>query len=179
MQNQYEIVHKYIPDESIIVILDGDDAFSHKNVLTLLNEVYSNPDREIWMTYGQYRGWQSGHIGFNLPYPEEVISEHGFRDYVHFPSHLRTYYSWLFKKIHLDDLSFEGNFLAATPDLAVMLPIVEMSANGHFAFIPEVLYLYNECNPLSEHQVVANLQMEMCDYIRSREPYQPLESSPL
>ena len=178
MRNQYEVVHTHIPDDSIIVILDGDDALSYQNVLSKLNEVYSDPEREIWMTYGQYRGWSSRGRGFNQSYPIEVINSHSYREHTLFPSHLRTYYSWIFKLIDVEDLLFQGEFIPASPDIAVMLPIVEMCSPNHFTFIPEILYLYNESNPLSEHQVCKGWQNAMAKHVRLKKPYRPLLDRP-
>ena len=51
MQNAYDSIHK-AKDNTIIVILDGDDWFPNKNVLKYLNEVYNSSD--VWMTNGSY-----------------------------------------------------------------------------------------------------------------------------
>ena len=47
MENVYEAVHDS-KDNTIIVILDGDDWLANKSVLSYLNNVYSFYD--IWMT---------------------------------------------------------------------------------------------------------------------------------
>ena len=39
-------------DEDVILVLDGDDWFAKKNVLSTLNNVYTNND--CLMTYGSY-----------------------------------------------------------------------------------------------------------------------------
>ena len=51
MYNVYEAVHAS-RDNTIIVILDGDDWLVDENVLSYLNEVYESAD--IWMTNGSY-----------------------------------------------------------------------------------------------------------------------------
>jgi hypothetical protein len=125
------------------------------------------------LTYGQFRGIQSGQVGFCCEYPKEIIEAHAFRKYEHMPSHLKTFYAWLFKKIQKEDLLYEGEFYKMTGDLAIMLPMIEMAAN-HYKYISKILYLYNEENSISDHRVDFEFQMKMAAHIRSLSPYEPL-----
>ena len=164
-----------IPDDHVIVILDGDDALAGPNVLEYLNKIYRNPNRKIILTYGQFRERNSGHIGFCSPYPDSVDRFGEYRDFVHIPSHLRTYYCWLFKKIKLEDLIYNGVYLPMAGDMGSMIPMVEM-AKGHFHCIEhKVLYIYNDNNPLSEHFVNKSLQQSVDRFVRGRKRYDPLD----
>lgn len=174
LANHYYAIHNEIEDDEIVLLLDGDDALANTRVLQYLDQVYSKNNRSIWMTYGQFRGIQSGSIGFCCEYPKIIVELHAFRKYVHMPSHLKTFYAWLFKKICKEDLLYEGDFYKMTGDLAVVLPMIEMAAK-HYKFISDVLYLYNEGNPISDHIVNFNLQMELAHYIRSLKPYDALD----
>lgn len=174
LANHYYTIHNEIADDEIVVLLDGDDCLANNRVLHDLDKVYSHGRREVWMTYGQFRGIQSGEVGFCCEYPKRVVESHAFRQYLHMPSHLKTFYAWLFKKIRKEDLLYEGDFYKMTGDLALILPIIEMAAN-HYKFIPKVLYLYNEGNPISEHMVNWELQMKMANYIRNLQPYESLD----
>lgn len=174
LANHYDAICNEIADNEIVVLLDGDDALANNQVLKHLDKVYTDDKKEIWMTYGQFRGMQSGGVGFCCEYPKALAELNAFRKYVHMPSHLKTFYAWLFKKIRKEDLLYEGDFYKMTGDLAMMLPMIEMAKN-HYKFIPEVLYLYNEGNQLSEHQISFANQMELARYIRSLEPYEPLD----
>ena len=98
------------------------------------------------------------------------------RDYS--PSHLRTFYAGLFKKISQEDLLHDGAFYSMTWDMAIMLPMVEMASEGHVHFIPDVLYIYNHANPLSDHCVDAALQSRLCRIIRAKKKYEPLAQRP-
>lgn len=62
-----------------------------------------------------------------------------------------------------------------TGDMAIMLPMLEMSSKGHFRFIKKVLYIYNVENPLNDHRVNAELQRSLDAYIRAKPRYEPLE----
>lgn len=59
-------------------------------------------------------------------------------------------------------------------DVGSMFPMIEM-ALGHFRFIPDVLYIYNDQNPLSEHLIAKPLQREIDQFIRAKAPYEPLD----
>lgn len=173
LANHYYTIHREIHDEEIVVLLDGDDCLANQGVLTYLDGIYRGK-KKIWMTYGQFKGAQSGQLGFCCEFPREIVHRHAFREYQHMPSHLKTFYAWLFKKIHREDLLYEGDFYKMSGDLAIMLPMIEMAKN-HYRFIRRVLYLYNEENPLSEHRMAFEKQMQLAKYIRSLPPYASLD----
>lgn len=175
LANHYRAIHDLCSDDEIVVILDGDDALAHDQVLSYLNKVYSSGD--VWLTYGQFREIESGHIGFCHPMPEDVVRNNTFRQYQDLPSHLRSFCVWLFRAIRKEHLTLEdGSFLPMAGDLATMIPMIEM-ARDHFKFIPHILYLYNDHNPLSEYRVSRELQKKIDRYVRSLPPYEPLKES--
>lgn len=176
LANYTNAIRNHTEDNEIIVILDGDDALSHRHVLSILDRYYNDPD--IWLTYGQFRFMSNGQPGWCCPMPQSVIQAKAFRRWPHGPSHLRTFYSWLFKRISPSDLMLNGEFFEMTGDLAMMLPMIEM-ANHHFAFVKEVLYDYNDTNPISDHEVSKETQLFYDHYIRSLPPYEALSHSPL
>jgi len=169
--NYYQVIH-LLPDHVIVLNVDGDDKLAHNNVLSTLNWVYE--DQDIWMTYGQFRQIPSQEIGFCKPIAIDTIANHTYRNSEWLTSHLRTYYVWLFKKIDKQDLCYEGIFVQACADRAIVYPLLEMCA-GHFACISEVLYLYNCANPLADVRKNLTLQQNMCRYIRSLPSYKPLD----
>ena len=168
-------------DTDIIVILDGDDRFpedkndssGYKQVLAYINNVYADPN--VWLTYGQYREFPSRERGFCKQYPKRIIERNDFRRWPDTPSHLRTFYAGLFKRIKKEDLLFEGAFFPMTYDLAMMFPMIEM-ARDHFRFIPEILLEYNASNPLNDHKVSKKLQRSCDIIIRSRLRYEKLDN---
>jgi hypothetical protein len=58
-------------------------------------------------------------------------------------------------------------------DVAMSLPMIEM-AGYHHRFIPEILYIYNCQNPISDGYVNAKHQTELANYIRSLPQYSQL-----
>lgn len=90
-------------------------------------------------------------------------------------SHLRTWKSWLWKKIELEDLKDEkGNYWNVAGDLAFMFPMLEMSGEEHYRFLPDILYIYNESNPLNDHKVNMANVTQTVNKIRAKKPYSKL-----
>jgi glycosyltransferase involved in cell wall biosynthesis len=172
LANLYNAIHMCAPDD-IVVLLDGDDRFSSRNVLKEVNQMYTEHD--VWLTYGQFKRYPDGSIGFCCPMPEDIIANNAFREFPVPPSHLRTFYAGLFHKIKLEDLMYEGDFFPITYDLAIMYPMIEM-ARDHFMFCSKPLLEYNVANPINDHKVNYDLQIECDRVIRERSRYEKIES---
>ena len=159
-------------DDEIVVTLDGDDWFSDTRVLQRLNEAYSSG--EVWLAHGGMVEYPSGSNLWCEAIQPEVIENNTFRSFK-CPSHLRTFYAGLFKKIKLEDLTYEGDFFSMTWDMAMMYPMIEMCRERH-AFISSPTYIYNMINPINDNKIDAELQRMLDEHIRGMEPYQRLES---
>jgi glycosyltransferase involved in cell wall biosynthesis len=107
LANIYHGIHDHCADEEIIVSLDGDDWFYDDQVLRKINRMYST--QNVWLTHGTLLEFPSQQQGWSLPIPSHIIAQNAFRTY-RCPSHLRTFYAWLFKRIRLEDLQYEGHF---------------------------------------------------------------------
>jgi glycosyltransferase involved in cell wall biosynthesis len=107
LANHYNAIHS-CADTDIIINLDGDDALADSEVLSYMNRVYADPN--IWLTYGQFMEMPSKSIGFCHPMPHSVIVHSSFRSYGDTPSHMRTFYAGLYKKIKKEDLMINGLF---------------------------------------------------------------------
>lgn len=163
-------------DEAIIVTLDGDDWFPDNEVLARLNTIYSAED--IWLTYGQFKLHPSGNIGWASSMPDYIIENNAFRDFQHLPTHLRTFYSWLFKEIKLEDLLYVGQFYPMTWDMVMMFPMIEMAGERH-RFISDVMYVYNEENDISDHYVSRQLQAHLAQVVKKKPRYKRLLEKPI
>lgn len=171
MENHYDAVYM-CDDDEIIVHLDGDDWFMHKNVLQTVNRAYG--DDNVWLTYGQNVIYPTGEKGYCGPIPKGIIKNNSYRDQPLTISHLRTFYAWLFKQIKREDFMYEGKFLDMTWDKAMMFPMIEMSG-GRFKFIPEVLYVYNCSNPINDHKVNRQRQYSLERFIMEKPKYEPID----
>ncbi|MBS0627113.1 MAG: glycosyltransferase family 2 protein, partial [Verrucomicrobia bacterium] len=166
LANLYRAIYSCLDDE-IMVLVDGDDWLLNYNVLKGINELYRSEN--VWLTHGQFIEYPKGGTGWNLKITKDVVRKNKFRQY-RAPSHLRTFYSWLFKRIKLSDLLYNGDFFPMTWDMAIMIPMIEMAAERH-AYSPTLNYVYNMSNPINDDKVNAKLQNDLDAYIRAMPPY--------
>lgn len=174
LHNLYMMIHS-CDDNVIIATLDGDDWLPDNNTLKRLNEAYSSKD--IWLTYGQFQLYPSEIIGWASAMPDYIVQTNSFRDFQHLPTHLRTFYAWLFKEIKLEDLLYLGNFYTMTWDMAMMFPMIEMAGERH-AFISDIMYIYNDANSISDHRVSRQLQAHLAQIIKKKNRYSRLKQKP-
>ena len=160
-------------NKSICIILDGDDKLKHKNVLNLLNGVYSD---NIWMTYGSYSDLENGNRACYLrSFTYDEVLNNKFRETEWLSTHLRTFRKELFLKIKDEDFKDkDGEYLRITGDLAQQFPMLEISG-FHSLFIPEVLYLYNLNNPISDNKQ-RDLQYKTELELRKRNKYNKIKN---
>ena len=169
MENYYNAIH-LCDDDEIIVILDGDDWLAHNDVLKIINYVYSTSD--TWITYGQFKPARGCWSGWCRPL---TCTQTQFRTTSWVTSHLRTFYAKLFKKIKIEDFYYNNKFVEVACDIAMMFPMVEM-AWGHVRFIPNILYIYNNENPINDHKNNQRLyQQRVHRYFKALRPYSKLE----
>ena len=154
-----------IPDNEICVEIDGDDWLPNSNVLSFIDDVYK--DENVWMTSGSFK-YHDGRPGFANP-PKNFTN---IRKQTFTLSHMRTWKSWLWKKIKEKDLKDDGgNYWSVAGDLSFMFPMLEMSGENHFKYISDVLYIYNESNPLNDHKVNMGKVSSTVNIIRNKIPY--------
>ena len=169
LANLYRMIHS-CQEEEIVATVDGDDWLAHTEVLSKLNKMYQ--DSNVWYTHGTIKEYPWGHVAWSERIPQHVLDAKTYRTFK-CPSHLRTFYTWLFKKIKLEDFLYSGEFFSVTWDMAIMYPIAEM-AGEHHAFSSDVLYIYNMHNEIGDSYIHTKLQNDLDAYIRSMSPYKPL-----
>lgn len=176
LQNLYEIIQT-CDDQEVVVRVDGNDFLAHPFVLKRLNQVYA--DESVWMTYGNYLDYPSYQQNSKLcaTFPAQALQARRFRQHRWISTHPHTFYAGLFKKIAAQHLMKEGKFLPMAGDIAILIPMLEMSGK-HTHYIDEVLYLYNRINPLNDHKKDLNLQSACEAYVRSLPIYPLLEQPP-
>lgn len=157
-----------IDDDEICVEVDGDDWLPNSNVFGIINNIYEN--KNVWMTSGSFM-FSNGAKGFATP---PKINE-SIRTQTFTLSHLRTWKSWLWKKINEEDLKdTDGNYWSVAGDLSFMFPMYEMSGKEHYRYISDILYVYNEQNPLNDHKVDLTLVNKIAAEIRQKQKYNEL-----
>jgi len=166
----YEQVIRWrgVEGDEICVEVDGDDWLPNSNVFSKINEIYQ--DNDVWMTSGSFK-YHDGRNGFaNPPSRFSDIRKQTFT-----LSHLRTWKAWLWKKILPEDLKDDdGKFWSVAGDLAFMFPMLEMSGQEHYRFLPDINYIYNESNPINDHKINLDKVMKTVNKIRNKKEYQKL-----
>jgi len=164
----YILNKKNIENQDIVILMDGDDWLSSTAALSRLSEEYAT---DTLLTYGSYVYNPTGQRGVEpSEYPEEVIKNNLFRKDSWRASHLRTFKYCLWEKLDQEDLKENGKYFEMTYDQAIMLPLLEMSAERS-RYITETLYVYNRQNPLSVDKIKAKKQSELAVKIRNKAPY--------
>jgi glycosyltransferase involved in cell wall biosynthesis len=156
-----------IEDNDIIIELDGDDSLPDVNVLKRINELYS--DNNVWIANGSFR-YTDGRAGF--------ASKQNFNDIRNLnftASHIRTWRAFLWRNIKIEDLKDEsGDYWKVAGDLSFMFPMLEMSGEEHYRFMPEINYRYNEENPINDHKVNGQFIRPIFETIRLKKQYEKL-----
>ena len=122
------------------------------------------------MTSGSFR-YHDGRPGFaNPPTNFSNVRKQTFT-----LSHLRTWKSWLWKKIKPEDLRDENNnYWNVAGDLSFMFPMFEMSGEKHYRFLSDINYIYNESNPINDHKVNMSNVLHTVNKIRNKPEYKQL-----
>jgi len=176
LANQYHAIHT-LPDQALVVQMDGDDFLAHDRALERI--VKEHRDKNIWISYSQMMYYPEGpNAGWlSAEYPQYVLDNNSFREYRWVTYQVKTFYAGLFKRIKKEDLMYEGDFFPRTGDFAFMYPMLEMASRGHIAYIPDVLYIYNHHNPISDHNTNRTLQIYLGGVILAMPKYDPIEEN--
>ena len=154
------------PSKTINILVDGDDYLYSGDVLDILYEKYLNTNCLI--TYGSYLS-SKGVTGHK--YPRLIRELNLYRKYFWYASHLKTFRHDLWLSINKSDLlNKNGNYFSVASDLAIMFPMLEMAGDRQ-EFIKEVLYVYNDKNPISDHNIRRKEQILAAKEIREKKRY--------
>ena len=170
VKNQIETIRKLTNSESIIMLLDGDDSLINDNtIFSYYNTVY---DGTTEFAYGSCWSVVDSIPLISQPYPEAIKRNGSYRTH-HFNwvlpyTHLRT-----FKRSLLDviaDSSFkdpEGIWYMAGGDVAVFYSLIEAADPDQVKCLPDIVYNYNDTNPLNDYKVNSAVQTKNSKQISS------------
>lgn len=151
------ITSKNTKPDDIIMLLDGDDWLVNNNTLFHLYNDYYQLGAEF--TYGSC--WS---LVDNIPlvaqdYPNNVKQDRSYRNHKFnwgIPyTHLRTFKKSLFDKLeNLDGFKdINGEFYRAGGDNAMFYEIIEQANPENVIAVKEIVYNYNDINPLNDYKV--------------------------
>jgi hypothetical protein len=179
--NQVNTICTEAGDDDIIMLLDGDDwLVNDPNLFHMYNNLY-NEGAEF--TYGSC--WS---LADNIPlvaqeYPPEIKMKKAYRDYKfnwNMPyTHLRTFPASNMRKYLKENgnrgfRDNEGNWLKAGGDTAVFYSMIEMADAENVICIPEIVYNYNDLNPLNDYKVNAEEQNKTAAHVLNKNsPFKP------
>ena len=155
-------------DNSIALILDGDDMLYRRSALDTIAKTYiaENPDA-CWSTYIR----SDNILGHSAP----LIKGYHHRQQGWKSSHCFTFKAKLLQKVPRDYiLDKNGHPVMQACDIAIALPILDIAKKT--SFIPEALYYYQVGNPESHHNqkdgfgLSSKRQVETANYIYSKKP---------
>lgn len=168
----HEAAHNHCTDDEVMVQLDGDDMLYSSKVLSNLAKIYS--DKKTWITFGSYTS-TLGKILSNFNGHNLVENIKNLRSSSPWnTSHLRTSYTWLFKKIKLEDLQYNGKFIPSAGDLGVMFPMLEMAGPQRTKYISKIFYIYRLHNNNHADENKKKHRKEISKYIKSLPVYEQL-----
>jgi hypothetical protein len=126
------------------------------------------------MTYGSYLDYPGMTRGCCKPYENNIIKYRTYRSSPWRASHARSWYVKLFKMIKEEDLKFNGQWADCAWDLLLQYPVLELS-NGKHKYIEDILYLYNNQNPISDYKIKQSRQGLIDRFARSKSQYHALD----
>ena len=168
LNNIYNLLNKKIkePTKTVDLIIDGDDYLYSGDVFNILKEKYIQTNCLI--TYGSHissKGIQG------KKYPRLIRQFNLFRKYFWYASHLKTFRHDLWLALNPQDLIDKNSeYFSVASDLAIMFPMLEMAGNRQ-EFISEILYVYNDKNPISDHKIRRKDQILAAKEIRQKKIY--------
>jgi glycosyltransferase involved in cell wall biosynthesis len=166
ISNALQYINKHtMSEEDVIVVVDLDDWLANPHVLQKLYEIYT--DHDCWMTCGGYAEFSGRRMKkVNMKSPKiRKIREMGF-------THLKTFKSFLWRNINRNDLKGQdGKYARCTYDRAIMYPMAEMATLNKIYFVDELLYIYNQSNPLSVCNIEGRNQKKNKRWFRGKKTY--------
>ena len=161
--NQIVNIKRDVPKDSLVVLLDGDDALvNDPNIFNMYNSLFA--DNKIDYAYGSCWSEVDNIPLQSQPYPKEVRDAKAYRQYkfnwgMPYP-HLRVFKSELVHNIE-DDSIFKdenGEWFKAGGDNATFYNILEQADPNKIAVVSDIVMLYNDNNPLNDYKVNGDIQ---------------------
>lgn len=167
--NIYDSAMKFCNRDSVIGIVDGDDALCRTDAVSRIMQEYDNG---FWMVWGQHIT-SRGNLGCSAPLPE-VLDSREYWSASHFRTH-RTELFYQLKKRDILDPFVPNSYYQYAGDAAYLFPFIEMCGHEKCKFINEVMYHYNDNLPTNEHNKSLETAIKYGREVRMKPLYSRLE----
>lgn len=151
-----------VSDEDVVVEVDGDDWLATPEAFSKVVEKHKEG---FLITHGSFI-YSDGRAGFSKPFTIDQL-----RTTLANATHLRSWRAKLWKNIKLSDLFVNGWYAETAGDVFFMLPMLEMAGNDRIYHMKDILYVYNESNPINDHKVNLQKQLTFANLGRAKKPY--------
>jgi FkbM family methyltransferase len=176
VRNQVAAIREIANDDAIVMLLDGDDTLVNDNtIFDYFNTVYANGAE---FTYGSCWSMADSIPLISQPYPESVKQSKIYRQH-HFNwvlpyTHLRTFKKSLINGVP-DDLfkDSNGQWYKAGGDGAVFYSLIEQADPDRVRCLQDIIYNYNDRNPLNDYKVNSDQQNRNAKEIVSKMQINP------
>lgn len=168
--NHFHALH-HADENDIIMLIDGDDWLVNNNtIFHLYNDLYQQGAE---FTYGSCWSLIDSIPLIAQDYPEEVKKSHRYRQHKfawNMPyTHLRTFDKKLFKNVTEDRFKDDkGNWLRAGGDGALFYEMIERANPNKIVAVKEIVYNYNDLNPLNDFKINGDEQTKNAQSILNR-----------
>ena len=126
--------------ETLIVILDLDDALMDRQLASWLHEARSNGhDLILGAQFRPDKPWKLYHPEYSF-----ARAQAGGEVWIH----LRSFTKQLFSQLSQEDLTIDGQWIEVCEDHAIMIPLSEMAQKP--IYIPRYCYFYDRSAPYDE-----------------------------
>lgn len=162
VKNQVDHFRK-LNDDAIVMIIDGDDSLVNDNtVFAYYNTLYHQGTE---FSYGSSWSMTDNIPLISQPYPDVVKKNRSYRQH-HFNwilpyTHLRTFRKRLINNCHDDQFKdSNGNWFRAGGDGSIFYALIEQADPEKITVVQDVVYNYNDINPLNDYKVNGHEQNE-------------------
>lgn len=158
--------------DDIVILLDGDDSLRNDNTIFHMYNTLYHEDTEF--SYGSMWSMADNIPLIAQPYPKTVRESKSYREHKFvwgMPyTHLRTFKKYLID--NLNDSVFKddnGEWFGAGGDNATFYNILEQADPDKVKVVTDIVYNYNDLNPLNDYKVNPEEQNITANKIRGEE----------
>lgn len=174
MANLWHAVHN-LDEHDVVVELDADDRLLGNDVADDLARLHLRADL-VWTqhrinrcSWPEWIHWRSTDLPIQYRTSSQIPRLEWCRSW--HPSHLRSFKTWAFKAINIEDLKIGGEWVRAAVDVAYFCPLIESTPPSLRYFYDRESAVYNITARNNRFKDRLEIQRETAAELFSRPPY--------